>query len=95
MKVVTGGRWLWSRTIGSTLVGEGIDTVFFVVIATIFGVFPWELVLTLITANYIFKVGIEVILTPATYTIVGFLKKAEQEDYYDRETDFNPFSLAA
>lgn len=94
MKVGTGGRWLWSRTIGSTLVGEGIDTVFFVVIATLFGVFPWAIALSLITANYIFKVSIEAIFTPATYAIVTFLKQAEQEDYYDRETDFNPFSLA-
>jgi uncharacterized integral membrane protein (TIGR00697 family) len=95
MKVFTKGRWLWSRTIGSTLVGEGIDTVIFVVIATLFGVFPWAIALSLITANYIFKVAIEVILTPMTYALVGFLKQAEQEDYYDRETNFNPFSLAS
>ncbi|RME78481.1 MAG: VUT family protein [Chloroflexi bacterium] len=95
MKVATGGRWLWTRTIGSTLVGEGIDTVAFVVIATLFGVFPWSIALSLITANYIFKVAIEVIFTPATYAIVTFLKQAENEDYYDRDTNFNPFSLAA
>lgn len=93
MKVATQGRWLWLRTIGSTLVGEGIDTISFVLIAVLFGVFPWEIVLSLITANYIFKVGIEVLFTPFTYAIVGFLKRAEQEDYYDRETNFNPFSL--
>lgn len=95
MKVATEGRWLWSRTIGSTLVGEGIDTVLFVVVATLFGVFPPEIALSLIVANYIFKVAIEVIFTPATYAIVGFLKRAEQEDYYDRETNFNPFTLAS
>lgn len=95
LKVITEGRWLWSRTIGSTLVGEGIDTVIFVVVATLFGVFPWEIALSLITANYIFKVAIEVIFTPATYVLVSFLKQAEQEDYYDRETNFNPFSLAS
>lgn len=95
MKVATGGRWLWARTIGSTLVGEGIDTVAFVLIATIFGVFPWEIALSLITANYIFKVSIEALFTPVTYAIVGFLKQAEQEDYYDRETNFNPFSLTS
>jgi uncharacterized integral membrane protein (TIGR00697 family) len=83
------------RTISSTLVGEGIDTVLFVIIATLFGVFPWEIALTLIISNYIFKVFIEVILTPVTYGVVGFLKQAEQEDYYDRETNFNPFSLAS
>jgi uncharacterized integral membrane protein (TIGR00697 family) len=93
MKVATQGRWLWSRTIGSTLVGQGIDTLIFVGVATILGVFPWEIALSLITANYIFKVGIEVILTPLTYLIIGFLKQAEQEDYYDRDTNFNPFSL--
>ena len=93
MKVATEGRWLWSRTIGSTLIGEGIDTIIFVVVAALFGVFPWEIVLSLISANYIFKVTIEVIFTPATYATVGFLKQAEQEDYYDRKTDFNPFSV--
>lgn len=93
MKVATQGRWLWARTIGSTLIGQGIDTIFFIVIATIFGVFPWAIALSLITANYIFKVAIEVIFTPLTYAIVGFLKLAEQEDYYDRDTDFNPFTL--
>jgi hypothetical protein len=93
MKVATQGRWLWSRTIGSTLVGEGLDTLIFVGIATILGVFPWEIALSLITANYIFKVGIEVMLTPITYAVVGFLKQAEQEDHYDRDTNFNPFSL--
>ncbi len=93
MKVATGGRWLWSRTIGSTLVGQGIDTVIFVLVAALFGVFPWAIVLSLIMANYIFKVAIEIIFTPATYATVGFLKQAEQEDYYDQETDFSPFSV--
>ncbi len=95
MKVLTEGRWLWSRTIGSTFVGQGIDTVMFIVIATLFGVFPWSIALSLITTNYIFKVAIEIIFTPATYLLVSLLKQAEQEDYYDRETDFNPFSLAS
>jgi len=95
MKVATEGRFLWMRTIGSTLVGEGVDTVIFVVVASAFGVFPWEIALSLITANYIFKVGIEALFTPLTYLIVGYLKQAEQEDYYDRDTDFNPFTLAA
>ena len=66
MKVATEGRRLWVRTIGSTLIGEGIDTVLFVVTATLFGVFPWEIALSLITANYIFKVSIEVLFTPIT-----------------------------
>lgn len=93
MKVATAGRWLWLRTIGSTLTGEGFDTVIFVTIAIAFGVFPPEIALSLITANYIFKVAVEILFTPVTYAIVGFLKRAEQEDFYDRGTNFNPFSL--
>jgi len=94
MKVLTDGRWLWMRTIGSTLVGEGVDTVLFVLIATLLGVFPWAAALSLIVANYVFKVGIEVLFTPFTYLIVGWLKRKENEDYYDRDTDFNPFHLS-
>jgi len=94
MKILTQGRWLWSRTIGSTLVGELVDTILFVGIATAFGVFPWSLFLTLSVTNYIFKVGMEVLMTPITYMIVGKLKKVENEDYYDRDTNFNPFKLA-
>lgn len=93
MKVLTGGRWLWTRTIGSTLVGQGVDTVAFVVIASLFGVFPWSLFLTLTLTNYIFKCGVEALMTPLTYATVNALKKSEGEDYYDRDTDFNPFSL--
>jgi len=93
LKVATRGRWLWLRTIGSTLVGEGIDSVLFVIVACLAGVFPWEIALTLIVANYIFKVGIEVAFTPLTYQIVGLLKRLENEDYYDIHTDFNPFHL--
>jgi uncharacterized integral membrane protein (TIGR00697 family) len=95
VKILTEGRFLWMRTIGSTLLGQGVDTVIFVIVAGIFGVFPWEIVLSLIVANYIFKVTIEILFTPLTYLIVDFLKRAEQEDYYDRDTDFNPFSLAS
>jgi hypothetical protein len=91
MKVLTNGRWLWSRTIGSTLVGELVDTLAFVTVASAFGVFPWELFLTLTVANYLFKVTVEVVMTPLTYVVVRALKKSENEDYYDRETDFNPF----
>ena len=95
MKVWTEGRWLWMRTIGSTLVGQMIDTTVFMLIATVLGVFPPELMLTLIATNYILKVGLEVLLTPLTYRIVALLKTAEREDYYDRHTDFNPFKLNA
>jgi uncharacterized integral membrane protein (TIGR00697 family) len=93
MKIATGGRWLWSRTIGSTLVGEGVDTALFVVIACLFDVFPWSIALTLIVTNYIFKVGVEAVMTPVTYRIVNSLKRAEHEDYYDYDTDFNPFRV--
>lgn len=90
MKVATEGRWLWMRTIGSTLVGEGIDTVVFVLVA-FYGVLPNALLWAVLVSNYIFKVGVEVLFTPVTYRVVAFLKRAEHEDYYDVDTDFNPF----
>ncbi len=93
MKLLTEGRWLWTRTIGSTIVGELVDTVIFVTIASIFKVFPWSLFLTLSLTNYLFKCGVEALMTPATYAAVGLLKKAENEDYYDRGTNFNPFKI--
>ena len=93
MKVATEGRWLPLRTIGSTLVGQGVDTVTFFLIATALGVFPSSLLVNLIVTNYIFKVGIEVVLTPLTVQIVNGLKRIEHEDYYDRDTDFNPFQM--
>ncbi len=93
MKLWTQGRLLWTRTIGSTLVGEGVDSALFIVIACLFGVFPWSIALTLIVTNYIFKVAIEAVMTPITYQVVGLLKRAEREDYYDYDTDFNPFRL--
>ncbi len=95
MKVWTAGRYLWTRTIGSTLVGQGIDTLVFIALATFFGVFPWSLFWSLVIANYIFKVVIEVLLTPVTYRMVAILKRTEHEDAYDRTTTFNPFSLSA
>lgn len=91
MKILTQGRWLWTRTIGSTVIGQLVDTIVFVVVASAFGVFPWSLFLTLTVTNYIFKVGVEALMTPVTYAAVNALKKVEQEDYYDRETNFNPF----
>jgi hypothetical protein len=91
MKVLTNGRWLWARTIGSTLFGELVDTVMFVVVASAFGVFPWSLFLTLTVTNYLFKCGVEALMTPVTYAVVNALKRAESEDYYDRDTNFNPF----
>lgn len=94
MKVWTEGRWLWSRTIGSTLVGQAVDTTVFMLIATALGVFPPEILLSLIVTNYILKVAFEAMLTPFTYRVVRLLKAAEHEDYYDRDTDFNPFKLS-
>jgi len=91
MKVLTNGRWLWARTIGSTLAGELVDTVMFVLVASAFGVFPWSLFLALTVTNYLFKCGVEALMTPVTYGVVGFLKKTENEDFYDKETNFNPF----
>ena len=91
MKILTKGKWLWTRTIGSTLIGELVDSLVFVTIAILFKVFPIELFLTLVVTNYMFKVSIEVLMTPVTYLVVAFLKRAESEDYYDNDTNFNPF----
>jgi uncharacterized integral membrane protein (TIGR00697 family) len=92
MKLWSQGRWLWTRTIGSTLVGELVDSTAFVVVASLFGVFPWNLFVTLVLTNYLFKCGVEAAMTPVTYWIVNALKKREGEDYYDRDTRFNPFA---
>lgn len=92
MKVQTQGKWLWARTIGSTLVGELVDTMLFALIA--FGGTMGNMdMVNLISSNYVFKVGIEAAFTPITYAVVAFLKRAESEDYYDRGTNFNPFVL--
>lgn len=91
MKILTKGKWLWMRTIGSTLVGEGIDTLLFVFIA-FYGIFPMDFLWTVILSNYIFKTGVEILFTPITYLCAKRLKKAENEDYYDTKTNFNPFN---
>jgi uncharacterized integral membrane protein (TIGR00697 family) len=93
MKILTSGRWLWTRTISSTLVGQLVDTVVFIVVASVFGVFPWSLFFTLTVTNYVFKCGVEALMTPVTYAMVGALKRIENEDYYDRGTNFNPFAV--
>jgi uncharacterized integral membrane protein (TIGR00697 family) len=90
MKIWTGGKMLWARTIGSTVVGELVDSTLFVMIA-FFGILPNSLLLTIIISNYLFKTAIEIIFTPATYKVVNFLKQKEGEDYYDTNTNFNPF----
>ncbi len=92
MKVLTEGRMLWARTIGSTMAGEAIDSLVFYPLA-FYGLWPDDVLLSVMAANYAIKVGWEVLATPLTYRIVGFLKRIEKEDYYDRDTDFTPFSL--
>jgi len=90
MKIWTKGKMLWARTIGSTVVGELVDSFIFIMIA-FYGIFPNPLLATLIISNYLFKTGIEVLFTPVTYKVINFLKKKENEDYYDIDTNFNPF----
>lgn len=89
MKVATGGKWLWARTISSTLVGQALDSLVFILIASLTGVFPWSLFWTLVVTNYLFKTSIEVVMTPATYWVVNKLKKLEGEDFFDTNTKFN------
>ncbi|MDR3171097.1 MAG: queuosine precursor transporter [Treponema sp.] len=94
MKVAMKGRLLWVRTIGSTLVGELLDSIVFVFVASLTGVFGWELFVTLVLTNYLFKCLIEALMTPFTYLAVYKLKKAEQVDTYDVGVKFNPFIAA-
>ena len=94
MKVATRGRWLWTRTIGSTILGEGVDSALFYPLAFYgSGLIPNEMLPTVMAAQFVAKVGVEVLFTPVTYRLVAVLKRAEQEDYYDVRTDFNPFTL--
>lgn len=90
LKVLTGGRHLWARALGSTVIGQGVDTILFVLIAFA-GVAGAPPLLTLIVSNYVFKLAVEALLLPLTYAVVNLLKQAEQEDYFDRQTSFNPF----
>jgi len=92
MKIFLEGKNLWMRTIGSTIAGEAVDSLVFYPIAFL-GTWETSLVITVMISNYILKVLWEVVVTPFTYIIVNFLKRAEHEDYYDRNTNFNPFTL--
>lgn len=94
MKLRTQGRLLFLRTIGSTIVGEGVDSLLFYPLA-FYGIFPDDLLVKIMSTNYLLKVGWEVVMTPATYKLVNALKRAESEDYYDRDTNFTPFSIKA
>lgn len=94
MKVLTEGRWLWARTIGSTIVGEAVDSSLFYPLAFYdSGLIPNEALPGIMAAQFALKVGVEVVFTPLTYKIVGFLKRVENEDFYDRRTNFSPFTL--
>lgn len=93
MKIATKGKHLWTRTVGSTLVGQGVDTVIFVTIAFA-GIIPGQLLWYMMVSNYIFKTTCEILATPATYAAVGFLKRTEQVDCYDTHTNFNPFKFS-
>ena len=92
MKVWSAGRRLYQRTIGSTIAGEAVDSLIFYPVAFL-GSWPMHQLLTVMVTNYGIKVGWEALATPLTYRIVGWLKRVEHEDYFDRETDFNPFTL--
>jgi len=102
MKVATNGRWLWTRTIGSTLIGEGADTVIFILLA--FGAtgalglatpLPFAVLLNLILTQWILKVAYEIVATPLTYVMVGYLKRRDGVDVYDTHTNFSPIVLGA
>src|SRR5205807_9876653 len=90
----TRGRWLWTRTIGSTIFGEGVDSLIFYPLAFYgSGLIPDDRLPQIMLVQLVSKVELEVAFRPLTYAVVGWLKRAEQEDYYDRDTDFSPFSL--
>jgi len=94
MKIATAGKWLWARTIGSTIAGEAVDSVLFYPLAFYgSGIIPDDKLIPVMLFQFVAKVSVEVVFTPVTYKVVAALKRAEHEDYYDRNTDFSPFSL--
>lgn len=93
LKVITEGRKLWLRTIVSTVVGQGLDSVVFVMVA-FWGVLPTEVLVGAIAVQALAKIGYEVLATPVTYAVIGWLKRSEGIDHYDRETRFNPFAVS-
>lgn len=92
LKLRTQGRFLWLRTISSTIIGEGVDSAVFITIA-FWGILIPGSIVTSILSQWLFKVTYEIVATPLTYLIVNALKRSEQEDYYDRNTDFNPVAF--
>lgn len=93
MKHLSKGKHLWLRTIGSTIVGELVDTVFFVLMASLTRVFPWELFSSLVLTNYVFKVIVEAVMTPFTYQVISRLKKSEGIDTFSNLSDLSPIKL--
>ncbi len=94
LKLITRGRWLWTRTVGSTVVGQFVDTVL-VVLLMFYGLYPRRVLLSVILADYTMKVLYEVLATPLTYAVIRWLKRAEGIDTFDTHTDFNPFRFRA
>jgi len=92
MKILTRGKWLWTRTIGSTLIGEGLDTIVFITVCFL-GVVPNAVLLQMVLYQYLFKVAFEILATPLTYAVVGWLKRREGIDTYDHAVSYNPFQL--
>lgn len=92
LKIITKGRWLWLRTIGSTLVGQGLDSLIFITLAFV-GTIPLSGLVLTIVAQWLVKSAYEAIVTPLTYVVVNFLKKKEGMDVYDHDTKFNPLSI--
>ena len=92
MKVLTQGRYLWTRTIGSTLIGQGIDSLLFISIA-FYGILPSSVLVSAILAQWSVKSAYEILATPLTYLVVNALKRAEDIDAFDANTDFNPLHV--
>ena len=92
LKILTRGRWLWTRTVSSTIIGQAVDTTI-VVILTFAGNYPAATLVRLIVTSYCLKVAYEILATPLTYLVVNFLKRAENSDAYDAHTNFNPFTF--
>jgi len=92
MKLLTRGRYLWTRTIGSTIGGQAVDSMIFYPIA-FYGIWESDSLLRVIVFNCLFKILVEAVMTPVTYAVVGILKRREQEDFYDTDTNFTPFSI--
>jgi uncharacterized integral membrane protein (TIGR00697 family) len=93
MKLLTNGKWLWTRTVGSTVVGQGVDTTL-VIALTLAGKYPVTTLVNMILTGYLLKVAYEVLATPLTYLVVGWLKASEHSDAFDRNQNFNPFYLS-